>query len=186
MRKLMVAVAAVAGLALTAGCQRNEAQQERRELAKAQQEAQKDIAEARQDANEERAEIQREEHEEIADAQKDVSEQEREVYEADREQAEDLRDDKDLRDGTVGATAVNETVQGRVRSTTGDSLVLVVPGKANSELKLKTDDTTRVTQNNRAVELDDFKEGTEVRASYVAEGEDLVARDVVILAPVKK
>jgi vacuolar-type H+-ATPase subunit H len=180
MRKLMVAVAAVAGLALTAGCQRNEPQEERRELAKAQQEAQKDIAEARQEANEERAEIQREEHEEIADARREVSEQEREVYEADRDRARDPRDD------TMAATAVKETVQGRVRSTTGDSLVLVVPGKANSELKLKTDDNTRVTRNNRDVELDDFKEGTEVRASYVADGEDLVARDVVILTPVKK
>jgi len=181
MRKLMVAVAAVAGLALTAGCKRNEPQEERRELAETQREAQKDISEAHKDANEERADIQRDEHEEIADAQREVSEQEREVREADQERAKELRDDN------VGTTAaVNETVQGRVRSTMGDSLVLVVPGKANSELKLKTDDNTRVTQNNRDVELDDFKEGTEVRASYVAEGDDLVARDVVIITPVKK
>ena len=181
MRKLMVAVAAVAGLALTAGCKRNEAQEERRELVEAQREAQKDIAEVRQEANAERAEIAKEEHEEIADAQREVSEQEREVYEADQDRAKDMREDD-----MATPAAVNETVQGRVRSTTGDSLVLMVPGKANSELKLKTDDATRVTQNNSVVELDDFKEGTEVRASYVAEGEDLVARDVVIITPVKK
>jgi hypothetical protein len=53
-------------------------------------------------------------------------------------------------------------------------------------VKLKTNDTTRVTQNNVDVDLDDFKEGTEVRASYTADGDDLVARDVVIITPVKK
>jgi hypothetical protein len=199
MRKLMVAVAAVAGLALTAGCKK-EPQDERRELAEAQRDAQKDITEAHQDANEERAElrkdankdladiqkeesdIQKDENEEIADARKDVDEEERDVYEAEADRSKDLRKD------SAGAmtSVANETVQGRVRSTLGDSLVLVVPGKANSELKLKTDDTTRVTQNNVQVDLDDFKEGTEVRASYVTDGDDLVARDVVIVNPVKK
>jgi len=179
MRKLMVAVAAVAGLALTAGC-KSKPQEERRELAEAQQEANKEIAEARQDANEERADIQRDEQEEIAEAQRDVVDEQKDVAEADRERARDLSDDR------MGATAVNDTVQGRVRSTTGDSLVLVIPAKNNAELKLKTDDRTRVMQNDLAVELDDFKEGTEVRASYVSDGEDLVARDVVILAPVRK
>jgi len=180
MRKLMVAVAAVAGLALTAGCKRNEPQEERRELAEAQREAQEDMAEARQDANEERADIQREEQEEIADAQRDVAEEQRDVAEADMER------DRDLREESAGAAFVNETVQGRVRSTFGDSLVLSVPAKNNAELKLKTDDNTRVTQNNVAVELDDFEEGTEVRASYVMDGDDLVARDVVIITPVKE
>jgi hypothetical protein len=180
MKKLMVAVAAVAGLALTAGCKRNEAQEERRDLVEEQREAQQDIAEAQQDANEQRADIQREEREEIADAQRDVAEEQQDVAEADRERAEDLRD------SAAGATAVNETVHGRVRSTTGDSLVLRVPARDNAELKLKTDDRTRVTQNDREVELDDFEEGTEVRASYVMDGEDLVARDVVIIAPVQE
>lgn len=180
MRKLMVAVAAVAGLALTAGCKRSEVQEERRDLAEAQREAQQDIAEAREDASEQRADIRREEQGEIADAQRDVAEERQDVAEAYRERAEDLRD------GQAGATAVNETVQGRVRSTTGDSLVLSVPARKNAELKLKTDDKTRVTQNELVVDLDDFEEGTEVRASYVMEGEDLVARDVVILTPVKE
>jgi hypothetical protein len=178
MRKLMVAVAAVAGLALTAGCKRNDAQEERRDLAEAQRDAQKDIAEAHKDANEKRADINRDEQEEIADAQHDVAKEQQDVAKADRERAEDLRNE--------GTPAMNETVQGRVRSTFGDSLVLNVPARNNAELKLKTDDKTRVTQNNVAVDLDDFKEGTEVRASYVADGDDLVARDVVIITPVKK
>jgi hypothetical protein len=180
MRKLMVAVAAVAGLALGAGCKRSESQEERRDLVEAQREAKQDIAEARKEANEQRADIQREEQEEVADAQREVAEEQRDVAEADRERAEDLRDDN------MGATAVNETVHGSVRSTTGDSLVLSVPARNNAELKLKTDDKTRVTQNNRDVELDDFEEGTEVRASYVMDGEELVARDVVIITPVKE
>lgn len=196
MRKLMVAVAAVAGLALTAGCKK-EPQEERRELVEAQRDAQKDIAKAHQEANEERADlrkdankeltdiqkeeadIRKDENEKIADAREDVNEEERDVYEAEADRSKDLRND------TTAAVA-NETVQGRVRSTMGDSLVLVVPGKANSELKLKTDDSTRVTQNNVKVDLDDYKEGTEVRASYVSDGDDLVARDVVIISPVRK
>ncbi|WP_224362250.1 hypothetical protein [Hyalangium versicolor] len=178
MRKLMVAVAAVAGLALSTGCKRSP-QEERRELAEAQQDAQRDIAEAHKDANEERADIRKDEQEEIADAQRDVAKEQQDVAKADQERAEDLRND-------TNTLAVNETVQGQVRSTTGDSLVLVVPAKDNVEVKLKTDDKTRVTQNSREVDLDDFKEGTEVRASYVADGDDLVARDVVILTPVKK
>ncbi len=72
-----------------------------------------------------------------------------------------------------------------MQSTGGDSLVLIVPGNSE-ELKLKTDDQTRVMQNNLAVDLDDFKEGTEMRASYISNGDDLVARDVVIITPMKK
>lgn len=158
MRKLVVTAVAAAGLALTVGCQRTEVQEERRDLAQAQREAQ----------------------EEIANARGDVAEERRELAEAQRERAEELREEHS------GATAVNETVQGRVQSTMGDSLVLRVPARNNAELKLKTDDQTRVTQNGRSVELDDFEEGTEVRASYVMEGEELLAREVIIMTPAKK
>lgn len=174
MRKLMIAVATVTGLALTAGCsKRNEAQDERQDLAQAQQEAQKDMAEIRQEAAEDRADIQREEQEEVAEVQQDVAEQRQDVAEADSALAAES-----------GSLAAASTVEGRVQSTLGNSLVLIVPGNANAELKLKTDDKTRVTENNRAVELDDFDEGTEVRASFVKDGDDMVARDVVILSPV--
>lgn len=179
MRKLMVAVAAVAGLALSAGCKRSPTE-ERRELAEAQKDAQNKIAEAHKDANEDRADIRRDEQEEIAEAQRDVADEQRDVAKADQERAEELRHDN------ADTMAARDTVQGRVRSTTGNSLVLVVPGRSGSELKLKTDDKTRVTENSREVDLDDFKEGTEVRASYVSDGDDLVARDVVILSPVLK
>jgi hypothetical protein len=179
MRKLMVAVAAVAGLALTAGCKRNP-QEERRELAQTQQEAQKKIAEAHKDANEERADIRRDEQDKVAKAQRDVNEEQRDVLEADRERANDTRS------GYLDSASISDTVQGSVQSTKGDSLVLRVPTKNNAELKLKTDGKTRVTQDNRNVDLDDFHEGTEVRASYVTDGDDLVARDVVIITPLMK
>ncbi len=181
MRKLMMAVAMVAGLGLSVGCsKRDEVQEQRRDLAEAQQEAQKEMAEVRQDANKERADLAREEQEELADAQEEVIDERQELAEAEREQASELRE------GTASTLATSATVQGRVRSTRGDSLVLLVPGNDNTELKLKTDERTRVMQNDLAVELDDFKEGTEVRASYVSDGEDLVARDVVIITPMKK
>jgi hypothetical protein len=174
MRKLMIAVATVTGLALTAGCsKRDEAREARADLAEAQQEAQKDMAEIRQEAAEDRADIQREQQEELAEAQEEVAEERQEVAEADSKLAADS-----------DSFAAGSTVQGRVQSTLGNSLVLIVPGNAKSELKLKTDDKTRVTENNRLVELDDFDEGTEVRASFVKDGDDMVARDVVILSPV--
>ncbi|HEX8704488.1 MAG TPA: hypothetical protein VF815_36995, partial [Myxococcaceae bacterium] len=178
----MMAVAMVAGVGLSVGCsKRDEVQEQRRDLAEAQQEAQQEIAEVRQEASQERADLAREEQKELADAQEEVADERQELAEAEREQASELRE------GTASGTlAANSTVQGRVRSTRGDSLVLLVPGNDNTELKLKTDERTRVMQNDLAVELDDFKEGTEVRASYVSDGEGLVARDVVILTPVKK
>ncbi|MDY7230713.1 hypothetical protein [Hyalangium rubrum] len=177
MRKLMMTVAAVAGLALTAGCKRDEVQKERQDLAEAQQEAQKEITDIRQNAAEKGTGLRAEDQEEIAEAQQDVAEEQAELSQAEHERLAEQRKD------SAGTVAANATVQGRVQSTMGDSLVILVPG-SNAEMKLKTDDQTRVTQNNLAVELDDFEEGTEVRASFVTKGDDKVARDVVIIAPV--
>ena len=181
MRKIMMAVAMVAGVALTAGCsKRDEVQEQRRDLAEAQQEVQKETAEIRQEANQERAELARDEQRELAKAQEEVADEQKELAEAERNLAKDAREDT-----ASNTLATGTTVQGRMQSTTGDSLVLRVPGNTE-ELKLKTDDQTRVMQNNLAVDLDDFKEGTEVRASYVSNGDDLVARDVIIVTPLKK
>ena len=184
MRKLMMAVAMMAGVALAAGCsKREEVQEQRRDVAEAQREAQKETAEIRQEANEERAEVARDEQEELADAREEVADEQKELAEAERDLAKDQREDLA---GNPNTMAAGTTVQGRLRSTRGDSLVLIVPGTNNAELKLKTDDHTRVRQNDLAVDLDDFKEGTEVRASYVSNGDDLVARDVFIITPIMK
>jgi flagellar biosynthesis GTPase FlhF len=178
----MMAAAMVAGVALTTGCsKRDEVQEQRRELTQARQEAQKETAEIRQEADRERAAVARDEQEKLAAAREEVADEQKELAEAERDLARNQRED------TAGNTvAAGTTVQGRMRSTRGDSLVLIVPGNNNAELKLKTDDQTRVMQNDLPVNLDDLKEGTEVRASYVSNGDDLVARDVVIVTPIKK
>ncbi|ADO71495.1 hypothetical protein [Stigmatella aurantiaca] len=185
MRKLMVAVATVTGLALAAGCsKRDEALEERRDLTQAQQEAQKDMADIRQDAAKEQAEIQRDEQKDLAEVQRDEQEDLAEVQKDVSEERQDVAEADSKLAAESGSLAAASTVQGTVQSTLGNSLVLIVPGNNNAKLKLKTDGKTRVTENNRAVELDDFNEGTEVRASYVKDGDDMVARDVVIITPV--
>lgn len=49
--------------------------------------------------------------------------------------------------------------------------------------RLRTDDRTRVTYNGKAVRLDQFKQGTEVRAGYEVDGQEKVATDVEVLQP---
>jgi HD-GYP domain-containing protein (c-di-GMP phosphodiesterase class II) len=212
MRKLMMAVAAVASLGLAAGCQNNKdkVQAERQDVAEAQREANKTVAEARQEGAQERTEVARDEQEKIAEAQKDVAEEQKDVAEAEREalndRNDDLNRDNDLRDdsaiGGAGMAGVNDdknkdvnkdvkpigalqTVEGTLTSSLGNSLKL---RDANGkELSLEIDKGTRVMHNGKAVKLDNFKEGTKVRASYVQdEDQDNVARDVTITSPVAK
>jgi hypothetical protein len=77
------------------------------------------------------------------------------------------------------------SVNGRVLSTGGDSLTLVDTAN-NKQLKLKTNDQTRIMQDNRPVKLDDITEGTQVRASYVMDGKDMVAKELTVTQPVQK
>jgi hypothetical protein len=49
--------------------------------------------------------------------------------------------------------------------------------------QFKTDDRTRVTYNGKAVRLDQFKQGTEVRAGYEVQGQERVATEVQVLRP---
>ncbi len=173
MRKFMMTVAVVTGLALTAGCKRSDVQDERQDLAAAQQEAQEQMADIRQETAQERAEIEREAQEERAEVREELAEERQELADARQERAEER------------AEATTSTIEGRMRSSAGDTLVLIVPAN-NQEMQLKTDEQTRVTQDNREVELEDFPEGTQVRASYVMQEGDLVARDVVILVPMQQ
>ena len=186
MRKLMMAVTAVAGLALVSGCKRENVESEQRDVAEAQQEAQQQTAEARQEAQEETAGAQQEAQEEIASAQQDVREEEQDVAEAQREQQEELREDTAQGgSGMAGATAAATSVNGRVLSTEGDSLTLV-DTSTNKQIKLKTNDQTRIMQNNAPVKLDDVTEGSQVRAAYVMEGKDMVARELTVTQPAQK
>lgn len=204
MRKLMMAVTAVAGLAMVSGCKRDNIESERRDVAEAQQEAQQETAEARQSAQEDIAGARQNEQEEVAGAQQEVREEEKDLAEAQRNQQEELvanqreqqdemaEDQRELREGTAqggsgmaGASAAAANVQGRVLSTGGDSLTLV-DTSSNKQVKLKTNDQTRIMQNNAPVKLDDLTEGTQVRASYVMDGKDMVARELTVTQPVQK
>ncbi len=195
MRKLMMAVTAVAGLAMVSGCKRDNVESERRDVAEAQQEAQHETAEARQEAQEDIAGAQRNAQEDIASAQQDVREEEQDLAEAQRNQQEELAEDRreaneDLAQGGSGmagstSAAAATNVQGRVLSTGGDSLTLVDTSN-NKQLKLKTNDQTRIMQNNAPVKLDDINEGAQVRASYVMDGKDMVVRELTVTQPVQK
>lgn len=184
MRKLMMAAVAVAGLAAATGCQRkSDVQEQREEVAKAQQdvsEAQRDahekVAEQANEGSQETAEARQEAGKEVAEAQQNLNEEQGKLTEEQREEQADR----------TAATAGATTVQGSLQSKGDDLFVLTVPDQNNRQLRLKTDDQTRLMQNNREVKLDDIQEGSQVRASYVAEGNDMVARDVTVVTPAPK
>lgn len=178
MRKLMMAVTAVAGLAVATGCQRSgsDVQNQREEVAKAQQDVSEANREAHEKVTEETAEVRQEAGQEVAQAQENLNEEQQELREAQAERQQDM----------AGATAAATTVQGSLQSKDNDLLVLTVPAQGNRQLRLKTDDQTRVMQDNREVKMDDIEEGSQVRASYVAEGNDMVARDITVVTPAKK
>ncbi|RKG57705.1 hypothetical protein D7X30_19670 [Corallococcus sp. AB011P] len=195
MRKLMIAVTAVAGLTMVTGCKRDDVQAQREDVAEARQEAAQEKAEARQDesqelaatqqdANEDIAEARQDANDKIASANEDVRDEEQDLAEAQANRNEDLAEGGSGMAGTTSAAAAT-TVNGRVLSKSGDTLTLV--DSTNKELKIKTNDKTAVMDNgSRAVKLDDIKEGSQVRASYVMDGKDMVARDVTLVAPIKK
>ncbi|RYZ36318.1 MAG: hypothetical protein EOO71_32255 [Myxococcaceae bacterium] len=204
MRKLMIAVTAVAGLTMVAGCKKDDVQEQREDVAEARQEAAQETAEARQDegrevasaqqdANEEIGAAQRDTNEDIAEARQDANEKIASANEDVRDEEQDLAEaqanrNEDLAQGgsgMAGATAAATTINGRVLSKSGDTLTVV--DSNNRELKIKTNDKTALMDNgSRAVKMDDIKEGSQVRASYVMDGKDMVARDVTLVAAVKK
>ncbi len=183
MRKLMMAVA-VAGLAVV-GCQQKggDVQEKVQDVTQAQQELQQKEQEVAQGGAGQ---------EDLAKAQEDVRKEQQELGEARAEEESQLAEGGSGTAGTTagattGATtdtmASATTVQGSVKSAKKDSLVLSVPGQANNQLNLKTDAQTRVMQNNREVKLDDLKEGAQVRASYVSQGSDMLAREITVISP---
>lgn len=191
----MIAVTAVAGLTMVTGCKKDDVQAQREDVAEARQEAAQEMAEARQDesqelaatqqdANEDIAEARQDANDKIASANEDVRDEEQDLAEARANRNEDLAEGGSGMAGTTSAAAAT-TVNGRVLSKSGDTLTLV--DSANKELKIKTNDKTALMDNgSRAVKLDDIQEGSQVRASYVMDGKDMVARDVTLVAPVKK
>ncbi|MCP3059973.1 hypothetical protein LXT21_14410 [Myxococcus sp. K38C18041901] len=182
----MMAVGAVAAMAMVTGCSKRdnvaeqrqdvaEAQGEaRQEVAEIRQEEQQDIANTQRNAQEDIAESQREANEEIASAQEDVRDEQADLAEARRDRNEELAQGGS---GTAGAMAAATNVSGRVLSTSGSTLT-VVDTSNNRQLKLKTNDQSRILQNSQEVKLGDLKEGDQVRASYVMDGKDMVVREL--------
>jgi hypothetical protein len=69
-------------------------------------------------------------------------------------------------------------VTGQVLSTTRDSMILADP--AGRRMELRVDDQTQIMMEGEPASLDDIREGSEVRASYVLRDGERVALDVQV------
>jgi hypothetical protein len=199
MRKILIGSLAVVGLMGLGACKTSarDVEQERKEAARKEASANKEIAEIRQDANKDQANREHEAQKDIAEEKREVAEERQDVAQAEAERQRDMARDNDNdlldndRDYRAGdnrnldaAPGANAMVVGTLKSTLGQQIT-IADGKGG-EFKLGTDDATHVTQNGAPVDIDDFKEGSEVRASYTLDGEKKVAREVVILNSYKK
>lgn len=182
-----VIIAAVVGLGLV-GCQsqREEAQSQREELneeraqfgqeaSETRAQAQQDIAQTREQAQQDIAETKQETEQQIAEGRQDVEQKEQELAQSNQEA---------MNEGTGGSGMDTNLAIGTLKSSMGSNLVLDDPQGA--ELKLKTDDNTIVKYEGKRVKLDDFEEGTRVRASYSVKGDEKVVREITILQPAPK
>lgn len=164
MRKLMMAVVAVAGVAV--GCQKNDVQKERQDVAEAQREATQERQEIQQDTQKEMAELRQEEQKDLADVNKDVQEEQKDVLEAERDQMND-QDQATGGSGNTMANAKTEEVEGTIQSASANNITLMIPDQNNKLLKFQTDKNVQVMRDDKPVALTELKAGDEVRASYV-------------------
>lgn len=167
MRKLMMAVMAVAGLGLTVGCQdRNKVQEEQRDVA----EAQRDVAQERQEVARDVNETRQEGQEELTDAQKNLMEEQRELAEAQHEQLDERNDEAIGGSGTATkdtmANVKTEEVEGTIQSTSANTIAIIVPDKNNQVMRFQANNQVQVMKDDKPVALKDLKAGDEVRASY--------------------
>ncbi|MGQ0505539.1 MAG: peptidylprolyl isomerase [Myxococcaceae bacterium] len=178
MKKALIAAVAVAGLGF-AGCKSRseEVNDQRADLAREAQKANKEIADIRSEAAKDKAEVDARAAKEIADERKDVADERGDLAKVESDLSKEQRKD------AVNALPAG-TMTGTLQSTLGNKLTL--RDNQGVEHSFGVKDSTRVTFNGQNVELDDYREGTEVRASFVSEGNDKIANDVVILAPASK
>lgn len=172
--------AAVLGvLLLASGCQRSPQQ----EL----EQAEKNLEETRQDVDRQIARLQAEAAKRIQDVQRDlqrditqqharIAEVERKLNQEKRELALHLQQTSGTSVTTIDNTGA---VSGQLVSQDEDSVTIRDPTGQLHELT--TDARTRVVQNEQPVSLRIYAEGASVRASYVVEGEQKLARSVEIL-----
>ncbi|HEX5744608.1 MAG TPA: hypothetical protein VFZ09_00115 [Archangium sp.] len=169
MRKLMMAVMAVAGLGLTVGCQdRSKVQSEQKDVA----EAQRDVAETRQESAQDLAEVRQDSQKEMSDAEKNLVEEQRELADAQHKQMVDGDDQATGGSGTTmnkNDTAANvktEEVEGTIQSASANTIAIIVPDKNNQVMRFQADQQLKVMKDDKPVALKDLKAGDEVRASY--------------------
>ncbi|WNG57101.1 hypothetical protein F0U59_21775 [Archangium gephyra] len=167
MRKLMMAVMAVAGIGLTVGCQdRNKVQREQEDVA----EAQRDVAQERQEVDREVAEARQDSTENLNEAQKDLAEEQRDLAAAQNEQ---LAEQNDQAIGGSGTTTKDtmanvklEKVEGTIQSASANTIAIIVPDKNNQVMRFQANQQVQVMKDDKPVALKDLKAGDEVRASY--------------------
>ncbi|WNG36290.1 hypothetical protein F0U60_23290 [Archangium minus] len=165
MRKLMIAVAAVAGLGLVTGCQqKSQVQSEREDVA----EAQSELGQAQHNVNTEVAETRQDAQKDVNEAQQDLNEEQKDLAQAEQEQAAEQRDEAIGGSGTANSDAnvKAEEVKGTIKSASASSLSLIVPDKNNQVMSFQANQQVQVTRDDKPVSLSDLKPGDEVRASY--------------------
>jgi len=174
-----IIIAAVAGLSLVAcRSKQDEVADKRAEVAREQAEVKRESMEARAEADRKSAEAQAEANQTIANENEDLREEKRELMEKERQLGAEQGT------GGAGFDPASASISGTVTSTLGPQIEMI--DRVGGKLSLRTDDLTVVTLNGQRVDIDDFKNGTEVRASYQAKGDDKFARSVEILKPIHK
>jgi type II secretory pathway pseudopilin PulG len=173
MRKLMMAVVAVAGLGLVTGCQqKSDVQSKREDVA----EAQRDVAKEQQNANQEVAETRQDAQKDVADAQRNLAEEQSDLAKTEHQDATDnatggsgmttTKDTTAKNDTTKNDNVKTEEVKGTIKSASASNLTLIVPDKNNQMMKFNANQQVQVTKDDKPMALTDLKPGDEVRASY--------------------
>lgn len=172
MRKLMMAVVAVAGLGLVTGCQqKSDVQKQREDVA----EAQRDVAKEQQDANREVADARQDAQKDVNDAQRNLAEEQSDLAKAEHQQATDnATGGSGMAATEKDTTAKNdnvktEEVKGTIKSASASNLTLIVPDKNNQLMKFNANQQVQVTKDDKPMALTDLKPGDEVRASYTTD-----------------
>ena len=174
-----IIIAAVAGLSLVAcRTKQDEVADKRAEVGREQAEVNRKNMDARAEANRKSAQAQAEADRTIANENEDLRQDKRELMEKERQ----LGTEPGV--GGAGLEPASHSISGTITSTLGPQIEMV--DRAGGKLTLRTDDLTAVTLDGQRVDIDDFKNGTEVRASYLAKGDDKFARSVEILKPIHK
>jgi Cu/Ag efflux protein CusF len=174
MRKLMMAMVAVAGLGLVTGCQqKSDVQKQREDVA----EAQRDVAREQQEAGREVAETRQGAQEDVGEAQREVTEEQRELAQTEQEQA---TGQDEATGGSGMATAKTEEVKGTIQSASASNITIIVPDKNNQAMRFQANQQVQVTKDDKPVALSDLKPGDEVRASYQMQNGQMVLRSIEV------